>query len=216
MPVSSALREPVPDPSLVRVLRERALEHPERPAYSFLADGEVEEARLTFGELDLRARALGAHLQQMGLAGERALLLYPPGLELVSAFLGCLYGGVVAVPAYPPRSPRMVPRLRAIAGDARPAVALTTAEALGQVEALAGRLPEMAGSRWLATDADSLDIPGLAGQWRDPRDPDTDADTLAFLQYTSGSTAVPKGVMVSHGNLLHNEEMIRQAFGQSE
>src|SRR4051812_32506903 len=149
----------------------------------------------------------------MGLAGERALLLYPPGLELVSAFLGCLYGGVVAVPAYPPRSPRMVPRLRAIAGDARPAVALPTAEAVGQGAALAGRFPEMAGSLWLATDSLGADLAGLAEQWRDP---EAEAGTLAFLQYTSGSTATPKGVMVSHGNLLHNEEMIRQAFGQSE
>jgi len=211
--MSSALREPVTETSLVRVLRERALEHPERPAYAFLADGEVEESRLSFGELDLRARALGARLQQMGLAGERALLLYPPGLELVSAFLGCLYGGVVAVPAYPPRSPRMLPRLRAIAGDARPAVVLTTADALSQVEALAGRLPEMAGSRWLASDGLGTEAEDLAAQWCDP---EIDAGSLAFLQYTSGSTATPKGVMVSHGNLLHNEEMIRQAFGQSE
>ncbi len=167
--MSSALREPVTEPSLVRVLRERALEHPERPAYAFLADGEVEEARLTFGELDRRARALGARLQQMGLAGERALLLYPPGLELVSAFLGCLYGGVVAVPAYPPRSPRMLPRLRAIAGDARPAVVLTTADALGQVEALAGRLPEMAGSRWLASGATRRLTPALSPSSNTPR-----------------------------------------------
>jgi amino acid adenylation domain-containing protein len=209
--VNDPLRGLVTEPSLVQVLRERSLEHPERPAYTFLADGEEEGARLTFAELDARARAAGALLQRLGLAGERALLLYPPGLEFISAFLGCLYGGVVAVPAYPPRSARMLPRLRAIARDARPAVALTSSELYRQVEGWAGRLPELADVRWVVTDG--LEVEALAADWRES---DIGGDTLAFLQYTSGSTALPKGVMVSHGNLLHNEEMIQAAFGQSE
>ncbi len=209
--MSNPLREPFAESSLIQLLRGRALEHPERPAYTFLADGEEEGGRLTFAELDAQARALGARLQRLGLAGQRALLLYPPGLEFVSAFLGCLYGGVVAVPAYPPRSERMLPRLRSIARDARPAVALTTSDLRARVEALAGRLPEMAGAQWLATDG--LDAAGLAEEWEEP---EIDGDTLAFLQYTSGSTAQPKGVMVTHGNLLHNEEMIQAAFAQSE
>src|SRR6185295_14047079 len=99
--MSDPLREEAPGRSpegtLLQVLRGRALEHPDRPAYTFLAEGEEEDARLTFGELDARARALGARLQRLGLAGERALLLYPPGLEFVSGFLGCLYAGVIAV-----------------------------------------------------------------------------------------------------------------------
>src|SRR5829696_6945102 len=128
--MSSPLRQAFPEPSLIQVLRDRAIEHPERPAYTFLAEGEEEGARLTYGELDARARALAARLQRLGLAGERALLLYPPGLEFVCGFLGCLYAGVVAVPAYPPRSARMLPRLRSIAGDSRPAVALTTSDLL--------------------------------------------------------------------------------------
>ncbi|HEV2844558.1 MAG TPA: fatty acyl-AMP ligase, partial [Thermoanaerobaculia bacterium] len=209
--MSNPLREPFAEPSLVQVLRGRALEHPERPAFTFLADGEEEGARLTFAELDARARALGALLQRLGLRGERALLLYSPGLEFVSAFLGCLYGGVIAVPAYPPRSERMLPRLRSIARDARPAVALTTSDLHRKVEALAGRLPELAGVRWLATDG--LDVAELAEGWEEP---EIDGESLAFLQYTSGSTSLPKGVMVSHGNLLHNEEMIQEAFGQTE
>src|SRR4051812_765786 len=110
--------------TLVDRLRQRALESPEKTVYRFLADGEVEEDSLTFGELDRRARALGAYLQEMGAAGERALLLSPPGLEFVTAFLGCLYGGVVAVPAYPPRTNRPDARLQAIAVDARPRFAL--------------------------------------------------------------------------------------------
>src|SRR5215210_3204321 len=211
--MSSPLRQALPEPSLIQVLRGRAVEHPERPAYTFLAEGEEEGARLTYGELDARARALAARLQRLGLAGERALLLYPPGLDFVAAFLGCLYAGTVAVPAYPPRSARMLPRLRSIAGDSRPAVALTTSDLLRQVEGLAGRLPELAGVRWLAADGPGDADAGLAAEWREP---EGGGETLAFLQYTSGSTALPKGVMVGHGNLVHNEEMIQAAFGQSE
>ncbi|HTG35648.1 MAG TPA: non-ribosomal peptide synthase/polyketide synthase [Thermoanaerobaculia bacterium] len=196
--------------TLIELLRARAGERGEVAAYTFLADGERESERLTRSGLDARARALGASLQRLGAEGERALLLYPPGLDFVAAFFGCLYGGVTAVPAYPPRSSRLLPRLRAIAGDARPKVVLTTRALLAGAEAMAGRLPELAGARWVATD--DLD-PALAEEWREPA---VDGGTLAFLQYTSGSTSLPKGVMVTHGNLLHNQEMIRQAFGQSE
>src|SRR5947199_6967893 len=97
--------------SLVEVLRARAAADPDRRLYTFLADGEREEERLTAAELDRKARSIGAALQEAGLGGQRALLLYPPGLEFVAAFLGCLYGGVAAVPAYPPRSNRNLPRL---------------------------------------------------------------------------------------------------------
>jgi acyl-CoA synthetase (AMP-forming)/AMP-acid ligase II/acyl carrier protein len=195
--------------SLVAVLRARAAADPDRRLYTFLADGEREGERLTAAELDHKARAIGAVLQQAGLQGQRALLLYPPGLEFVAAFLGCLYGGVAAVPAYPPRSNRNLPRLLAIARDARPALALTTADLAAKLGGLAAAVPELAAVRLLSTDG--IDLATAAG-WRDPG---SGRGTLAFLQYTSGSTAAPKGVMVSHGNLLHNEEMIRQAFGQS-
>src|SRR4051812_39367422 len=88
--------------TLVELCWRRAEASPDRLAYTFLLDGESEEAHLTYGGLDLRARAIGARLQELGAGGERVLLLYPPGLEYVSAFLGCLYAGAVAVPAYPP------------------------------------------------------------------------------------------------------------------
>ncbi len=195
--------------SLVAMVRGRAAADPHRRLYTFLADGEREDETLTAAELDRRARAIGAALQQAGLAGQRALLLYPPGLEFVAAFLGCLYGGVAAVPAYPPRSNRNLPRLLAVARDARPALALTTAALAAKLGGLAAAVPELAAVRLLATD--TLD-PASAERWSDPG---SDRETLAFLQYTSGSTAAPKGVMITHGNLLHNEEMIRQAFGQS-
>ena len=195
--------------SLVDLLRRRACEEPERRAYTFLASGEADTSSLSHEELDRQARAVGALVQESGGGGERALLLYPPGLGFVASFFGALYGGAVAVPAYPPRVGRGQPRLRAIARDAAPRLVLTTTALATRAEALVEEIPELRSAVWLATDA----LPaGLETAWRDPG---AGPETLAFLQYTSGSTADPKGVMVSHGNLLHNQEMIRRAFSQS-
>src|SRR5436305_12660757 len=115
--------------TLVELLRRRAAEAPERPGYCFLVDGGDGDAavHLTYAELDRRARGLGAALQRLGAAGERALLLYPPGLDYIAAFFGCLYAGTAAVPAYPPRPNRPAPRLRSIIENAAPRVILTTA-----------------------------------------------------------------------------------------
>jgi acyl-CoA synthetase (AMP-forming)/AMP-acid ligase II len=200
----------LPWSSLVELGRARAESLGDQPLYTFLPDrpGEDEDV-LSFAGLDLRARAIAAALERLGAGGQRALLLYPPGLEFVAAFFGCLYAGVVAVPAYPPRSARTLPRLLEIARDARPAVALTTAGLKTAIGALASQVPDLSALRLAATDEVPL---GQADAWRDPG---VSGSTLAFLQYTSGSTAAPKGVMVTHGNLLHNEEMIRQAFGQA-
>ncbi|HEY2740296.1 MAG TPA: AMP-binding protein, partial [Thermoanaerobaculia bacterium] len=203
MPVLSARVRPV---TVAGLLRLRATESADREAYLFLADGEVEGERLTWGELDRRARAIASALRASLRPGDRALLLYPPGLDFVAAFFGCLYAGVVAVPAYPPRpNDRTLDRLRAVARDAEPSAALTTASIL----ALASRTPELAVARWIATDTlealDTLD-----------EDLPEDPEALAFLQYTSGSTSTPKGVMVTHGNLMHNEAAISEAFRQDE
>jgi acyl-CoA synthetase (AMP-forming)/AMP-acid ligase II len=200
----------IPWRSLVELSRARAASHGEQPLYTFLPDrGPGDAAVLTYAGLDRRARAIAGVLLQLGAGGQRALLLYPPGLDFIAAFFGCLYAGVIAVPSYPPRSARALPRLLEIARDARPAVALTTAGLKAALGSLAAQVPELAALRLLATD----EVPAAAaGSWRDPR---VTGEALAFLQYTSGSTAAPKGVMVSHGNLLHNEEMIRQAYGQT-
>lgn len=197
----------------IDVLRERALRNPERLAYTFLPDGEQPQCRITYGQLDTRARAIAAKLQFQGFTGERALLLYPTGLEYIAAFLGCIYAGVAAVPAYPPQSARMrgtLPRLRAIINDAQPALALCAASLNTSTGEGISQHPELAGMRWLVTE----EIPdGFAENWSLPA---VDQDTLAFLQYTSGSTSTPKGVMVNHGNLLHNEELIRNAYAHTE
>jgi amino acid adenylation domain-containing protein len=191
--------------SFTEVVRRRAELHGERPAFTFLADGEREAARLSYAALDAAAQAVAAELQARGLAGERALLLFPPGLDFVAAFLGCLYAGVVAVPAYPPRPGRSGARLAGMLRDASPRAALTTAALLPRVarEVAATATP-------LATDTLAA---ALADRWRPPALRSSD---LAFLQYTSGSTAAPKGVMVTHANLLANEAAIARAFAQSE
>ena len=116
--------------TLVDLLRWRGAHQSERLAYTFLVDGESVESRLTYGELDRQARAIGATLQQMGATGERVLLLYPSGLEYIAAFFGCLYAGAIAVTAYPPHFNRSLDRIEAIVADAQAAVALTTAALL--------------------------------------------------------------------------------------
>jgi amino acid adenylation domain-containing protein len=199
--------------TLVDVLRWRALHQPDRRAYTFLLDGEAAEVHVTYGELDRQARAIGARLQALqalGGHGERVLLLYPPGLQYAAAFFGCLYAGAAAVPVYPPRLNRADPRFLSILSDARAPVVLTTSAILPNAQRLLGGAASLT---WLATDGLNPEGAEAADGWRDPG---AGPETLAFLQYTSGSTSAPKGVRVTHGNLLHNERMIRRAFGVTE
>jgi amino acid adenylation domain-containing protein len=197
--------------SLVELLRRRGAERPDDHAFTFLRDGEGDEARWTYRQLDEQARVVAGTLQDAGAAGERALLLYPPGPDYLAAFLGCLYAGTVAVPIYPPRQSRGLARLLSILGDAGARFALGTRALLdGAVGAGPGPAAdslELSAVRRIATDELAADA---ADAWRDPG---VGPSALAFLQYTSGSTAEPKGVMLSHGNLLHNLELIRQGFG---
>jgi malonyl CoA-acyl carrier protein transacylase len=195
--------------TFVDILRQRAECQPDSTAYIFLQDGETEEISLTYQELDLCSRSIAAQLQNLEATGERALLLYPPGLEFISAFFGCLYAGVVAVPAYPPRRNQRMTRLQAIVADAQATFALTTTSVLTNIKHNLIEEPELAALRWITTDNIATN---LVENWQVPM---VSNDTLAFLQYTSGSTGTPKGVMVNHENLLHNEQMIQQAFGHS-
>jgi amino acid adenylation domain-containing protein/non-ribosomal peptide synthase protein (TIGR01720 family) len=196
--------------TIVELLRKRSFEQRDRLAYTFLTDGEVEETTLTYGELDRRARSLAAWLRTVAAPAERVLLLYPSDLQYVTAFFACLYAGVVAVPAYPPRMNRSLDRLQSIVSDSQATVALTTDLISARIQPLYAHAPELKSLRWLATD----ELPyGLEDEWIDP---DVGEHTLAFLQYTSGSTSAPKGVMVTHGNLVHNQRMIRAAFRQTE
>jgi acyl-CoA synthetase (AMP-forming)/AMP-acid ligase II len=184
--------------TLVDALGKRARHQPDKKAYTFLKDGEIETDTLNYQELERLARAIAAKLQSFNAIGQRALLLYQPGLEFIAAFFGCLYAGVIAVPVYPPRANQLMSRLLAIATDAEATFALTTTSVLANTQHWLLQNPELGQLHWLATDGINVD---MAQSWYEPI---VSSDTLAFLQYTSGSTGTPKGVMVSHGNLLSN------------
>src|ERR1044071_7803153 len=160
--------------SIIELLRSRGQSHADRKLYTFLPDGPTAESSLTFAEMDQRACAIGAWLQSAGASRQRVLLLFPPGLDYIAAFFGCLYAEAVAVPAYPPRQNRNLERLAALVYDARPIVVLTTQAILSQVE----RMPETAELqtlKWIAIES----INDLwAGVWKQP---DVNGETLAFL-----------------------------------
>jgi len=196
--------------TLVDLLRYKARLYPERTAFTFLLDGETKAVHLSYGKLDQKAQTIAAFLQLSGISGGQALLLYPPGLDYIAAFFGCLYARVVAVPAYPPRPNQSLSRLQAVATDAQATIALTTTTVLENLERGLAQFPELQALRRLATDKINSE---LAQAWQEPA---LLGDTLAFLQYTSGSTGTPKGVMVSHSNLLHNEKLIHRAFELTE
>ena len=191
--------------TITEILRYRALNQSGKIAYVFLSDGESKEIRLTFEELERTSRHIAAHLNSRGLAGERALLLYPSGLEFISSLLGCMYAGVVPVPVYPPRRNGSLSRLRAIMADAQPKAALTTRTILNNTTRRFTESQELSAMLWIATDC----INGDSDQGFEWHETSVDGNTLALLQYTSGSTGTPKGVMVSHANLIHNLEMLR-------
>ena len=190
--------------TLLDVLKHQAKTKGHRPAFTFRAE-DGDERTLTFGQLDRRAQAVAAAMQGAVSKGDPVLLVYPPGLDFIVGFFGCVYAGAIAVPATYPKASRPMPRLSAIARDCGARLVLSTAQTISTID-LPRSAPDLAELRWVATDAvdelhaEEWDPPALAG------------DDLAFLQYTSGSTSCPKGVMISHANVLHNLETIRCGF----
>ncbi|MGZ8181071.1 MAG: amino acid adenylation domain-containing protein [Methylobacter sp.] len=195
--------------SLIAILQLRAELQTHRTAYTFLENGEHPTKSLTYGELDLQARQLAVQLQELGMRGERAILLYPPGLDYIVAFFACLYGGLIAVPAYPPTNGRHMPRLQAIIDDSQAAVILSTQSVANAVRQFPVGSSDLLDKHWLVTDNLAN---GDASAWRLPALRDDDP---AFLQYTSGSTGNAKGVMISHGNLMANQQLIKRRFGHN-
>ncbi|EDX87497.1 AMP-binding enzyme, putative [Synechococcus sp. PCC 7335] len=193
--------------SLVEILRYRAEQQPNQIAYIGLENGESEYGRLTYYQLDIQARAIAAHLQSLGASGARVLLTFPlsDGLAFTSAFFGCLYAGAVAVTAWPPLNESLLLELQYKAVDAQIQFALTTQPLMERLSEPFVVTPPLDQIHWIEVDQ----LGGKnANSWQMPKLEDK---TLAYLQYTSGSTGLPKGAMISHGNVLNNLAMIQAA-----
>lgn len=195
--------------NFVELLNLRALLEPDATAFVFFNSPES-KVELTLAELNKYVRAIAMELQKHHTVGESALLLYRPGIEFIAAFLGCLYAKVIPVPVHPVRNPREISRLQGIVEDANPHFVLTTSQWLDHFQKIYQTLPLASNVTWLSTDEISLEA---SGDWTSPTIKSSD---VAFLQYTSGSTGQPKGVMVTHGNLLHNQQTIKEGFQHSK
>ncbi|HEY2026004.1 MAG TPA: fatty acyl-AMP ligase, partial [Gemmatimonadaceae bacterium] len=193
--------------TLVDLVEYRAARQPAHTVFRFLNGDGSEDGALTFAQLQRRARTIAAHLSERVVPGERVVLLVPPGLEYVAAFFGCLYAGVVAVPAYPPNPRRADPRVARIVADCGARVALVSDAFMARLDGWLALTPELSGVTWL--DAGRLATEDLDG-WRAPN---VTGASLAMLQYTSGSTGDPRGVMLTHANLLHNSALIHRVSG---
>ncbi|MGP0050686.1 MAG: fatty acyl-AMP ligase [Solirubrobacteraceae bacterium] len=193
--------------TMVDVCRRRSMLDDTRVGYAFEADGDEPPRELTFGDLDRSARAVAATLAEHVEPGSRALLNYSPGLDFLIGFFGCLYAGVIAIPAAPIEGRRpdsaLTERCRAIVDSAEPAVVLSVGAMFDRIDPGTLRCAGLDGCRAIATD----EIDGAAAKrWQPPA---IDAATVAYLQYSSGSTGTPKGVMLTHANVLHNIAAIR-------
>ena len=196
-------------PSLIALLEHRAATQPDDRASVFLSDRGAREAELTFAQLHDRARALAYELSRKGAPGDRALLIFPQGLDFIVALFGCMMAGVIAVPMMVPRRQSSRDLSASITANCAPRFILTSPSLMsGPRKDVAARFAD-GNYEWLVVDATADRSASAVSASMPP----VGRETIAFLQYTSGSTSDPKGVVVTHDNLLQNLEMIRLAFG---
>jgi acyl-CoA synthetase (AMP-forming)/AMP-acid ligase II len=195
--------------TIADVLQYRASQNPDAVAYIFLdfpGNDRIVEHQITYAELDERSRRLGSCLRGSIARGERAVMLYPPGIDYIVAFFACQYAGIIAVPSYPPFSQRTLAQFVSVMQDADPKRILSTKIVADGVKSLiSGERQQQICPEWMWMYTDDLETVG--------GDPAVTTYDISFLQYTSGSTSKPKGVMLTHGNLLHNLSLIHQCFG---
>jgi amino acid adenylation domain-containing protein len=202
------LRDGSDNSTLIDLLQWRAAHEPDKPAYVYLPNGGPGEQTLTYAELDQHVRSWAASLQFFAKPGERALLAYSDGLDVVIAFWACLYAGVIAVPVPPPdllRAGQSLPRLGSILRDAEADLILVSSDVRAAIFPLLTELGVKSADRLV----DFRTAPPLSEIQQHP--PQLSQQNVAYLQYTSGSTSDPKGVMVAHGNLMHHCRVLCQA-----
>ncbi|MEH1944216.1 MAG: fatty acyl-AMP ligase [Nostoc sp.] len=202
--------------SLIELLSDRAQKQPDNQVFTFLKDGEIESGSLTYQALDRQARAIAASLQPITSVGDRVLLVYPfnASLEFIAALFGCFYAGAIAIPTRPPQNAEEWADFGFRIQECQVDIALTSAALidklqnswLGWLAESADLPPESKKLSWIATDRISLDS-GLNWQKRE-----IDRDAIAYFQYTSGSTGIPKAVVITHGNVLQQCSNYQQAL----
>ena len=206
----------MPKTNLIELLEDRTVATPQKTAYSFLQDGTTETGNITYAQLNTQAKAIASLLQSTLKPRSRVVLVYTydAAIEFVAAFMGCLYADMIAVTTTPPRHGKDISKLAQRVTDSGTELILTTTDLVSNFKSKIATnlkvLNQFKGLKWFTTD--DVDL-GLASSWQQPN---ITPDTVAFLQYTSGSTGIPKGVMVTHGNILQNQEMIRLGFDHDE
>lgn len=201
---------PLPGQTMVEIFEKNCSDNPEKIIYYYLEDGLNETERITFSRMNLRVKAVAAALQERCVKGDRALMLFPSGIEFIVSLFGCFYSGIIGVPTYPPRKNRMFDRFEAIVHDCGPSIILTTRKIRDDISKNFKGEACLKGLDFLVFE----DVPEeMSSHWNSP---EIYPDDISLLQYTSGSTGTPNGVMVSHHNMISNSEYIRHAFGHDE
>lgn len=208
--LQTRLNKKVENNSIIDLLSSKAIEYPNKVAFKYLINGEDDVISISYGQLVSESKRIATYLYNEGFTGKRALIMYHSSIDYIKVFLGCLYAGVIAVPVYPPSLSRNMDRVRSIMADANTNLVLTTSQLYSRIAKQFNKETSGFDIKWVCID--KLDPP-LSEEWKHPN---ITGDSIAFLQYTSGSTSAPKGVMISHNNILHNQEMIKNAFQTNE